>query len=83
MVHLILTLILLRLRPKFDVCGRIHATSFKVIVQTEELVEVSFFRPWDSSQLGKLAPINIDKRFFFNHLRSTSTEILHYKDHHT
>lgn len=41
----------------------IKATIFKVIVETEEQVEVSFSRPWDPSHLGKLAPINIDKRF--------------------
>ncbi|KAI7741688.1 hypothetical protein M8C21_007229 [Ambrosia artemisiifolia] len=41
----------------------INATSFKVVVETEEQVEVSFSRPWDPSLKGKLAPINIDKRF--------------------
>ncbi|KAJ9545406.1 hypothetical protein OSB04_025113 [Centaurea solstitialis] len=41
----------------------IKATSFKVIVETEEQVEVSFSRPWDPSLLDKLAPINIDLRF--------------------
>ncbi|KAI3725621.1 hypothetical protein L1987_65412 [Smallanthus sonchifolius] len=41
----------------------INATSFKVIVETEEQVELSFSRPWDPSLKGKLAPINIDKRF--------------------
>lgn len=41
----------------------IKATSFKVIVETEEQVEVSFSRPWDPSLLDKLAPINIDMRF--------------------
>ncbi|KAB5568800.1 hypothetical protein DKX38_002593 [Salix brachista] len=44
----------------FDV---IRGTSFKVIVETEEQVEVSFTRTWDSSQEGKLVPLNIDKRF--------------------
>ncbi|KAK1395986.1 Rhamnogalacturonan endolyase [Heracleum sosnowskyi] len=39
------------------------ATNFNVIVETEDQVEVSFSRPWDPSLLGKLAPINIDKRF--------------------
>lgn len=43
---------------------RINATSFKVIVETEEQVEVSFSRPWDPSLKGKLAPINIDLRLF-------------------
>ncbi|KAI3508960.1 hypothetical protein L1887_23983 [Cichorium endivia] len=41
----------------------IKATNFKVIVETEEHVEVSFCRPWDPSLRGKVAPINIDKRF--------------------
>lgn len=39
------------------------ATHFNVIVETEDQVEVSFSRPWNPSLLGKLAPINIDKRF--------------------
>ncbi|KAI7734929.1 hypothetical protein M8C21_010365 [Ambrosia artemisiifolia] len=43
----------------------INATSFKVVVETEEQVEVSFSRPWDPSLKGKLAPINIDKRFHY------------------
>nr|XP_043614244.1 probable rhamnogalacturonate lyase B isoform X2 [Erigeron canadensis] len=41
----------------------ISATSYKVIVETEEQVELSFSRPWDPCLRGKLAPINIDKRF--------------------
>nr|GEV34489.1 rhamnogalacturonate lyase family protein [Tanacetum cinerariifolium] len=41
----------------------INATCFKVIVETKEQVEVSFYRPWDPSLRGKVAPINIDKRF--------------------
>lgn len=41
----------------------IKATNFKVIVETEEQVEVSFSRPWDPSYEGKLCPLNIDKRF--------------------
>ncbi|KAL1828902.1 hypothetical protein ACET3Z_007314 [Daucus carota] len=46
------------------------ATNFNVIVETEDQVEVSFSRPWDPSLLGKLAPINIDKRFLL--LRGSS-----------
>ncbi|KAJ8440089.1 hypothetical protein Cgig2_025288 [Carnegiea gigantea] len=42
---------------------RIIATSFKVIVEDEEMVEVSFTRTWDASLEGKLVPLNIDKRF--------------------
>ncbi|KAL0352438.1 UNVERIFIED_CONTAM: hypothetical protein Scaly_1632500 [Sesamum calycinum] len=41
----------------------IRATSFKVIKETEDQVEVSFSRPWDPSLQGKLVPLNIDKRF--------------------
>ncbi|MFS7913229.1 putative rhamnogalacturonate lyase [Helianthus anomalus] len=41
----------------------IKSTSFKVIVETEELVEVSFSRPWDPSLKGKFVPLNIDKRY--------------------
>ncbi|KAL3830381.1 hypothetical protein ACJIZ3_019183 [Penstemon smallii] len=41
----------------------IKATKFEVVMETEEQVEVSFSRPWDPSLQGKLAPINIDKRF--------------------
>ncbi|KAL8096326.1 hypothetical protein AgCh_037332 [Apium graveolens] len=41
----------------------IKGTTFKVIVETDEQVEVSFSRPWDPSLQGKLVPLNIDKRF--------------------
>ncbi|KAJ4701498.1 Rhamnogalacturonate lyase family protein [Melia azedarach] len=44
----------------FDV---IQGTSFNVIVENEDQVEISFTRTWDSSQEGKLVPLNIDKRF--------------------
>ncbi|GLT60573.1 hypothetical protein SLA2020_333340 [Shorea laevis] len=44
----------------FDV---IRGTIFKVIVESEEQVELSFTRMWDSSQQDKLVPLNIDKRF--------------------
>uniref|UniRef100_A0A2N9FNC3 peptidylprolyl isomerase n=1 Tax=Fagus sylvatica TaxID=28930 RepID=A0A2N9FNC3_FAGSY len=40
-----------------------EATNFKVIVENEEQVELSFTRTWDSSREGKLVPLNIDKRF--------------------
>ncbi|KAL5559926.1 hypothetical protein UlMin_036137 [Ulmus minor] len=42
---------------------RIVGTKFKVIVQNEEQVEISFTINWNTSQEGKLAPLNIDKRF--------------------
>ncbi|CAN1159366.1 Rhamnogalacturonate lyase [Linum perenne] len=48
----------------FDV---IKGTSFEVITETEEQVEVSFKREWDPSQQGgkqqQVVPLNIDKRF--------------------
>ncbi|OWM67696.1 hypothetical protein CDL15_Pgr019197 [Punica granatum] len=45
---------------KFDV---IEGTSFEVVVEYEDQVEISFKRTWDSSQEGKMVPLNIDKRF--------------------
>ncbi|KAM4087241.1 hypothetical protein ACJW30_10G163100 [Castanea mollissima] len=51
----------------FDV---IKGTTFKVIVQTEEQVELSFTRTWDPSLGSKLVPLNIDKRFIM--LRGSS-----------
>uniref|UniRef100_A0A7N0UY57 rhamnogalacturonan endolyase n=1 Tax=Kalanchoe fedtschenkoi TaxID=63787 RepID=A0A7N0UY57_KALFE len=51
----------------FDV---IRGTTFEVIVETEEQVEISFKRTWDQSQEGKLVPLNIDKRFIM--LRGSS-----------
>ncbi|KAI3460079.1 hypothetical protein Pfo_016742 [Paulownia fortunei] len=48
----------------------IHATNFEVVVETEEQVELSFSRTWDTSLQGKLAPLNIDKRFIM--LRGSS-----------
>ncbi|KAL5559923.1 hypothetical protein UlMin_036134 [Ulmus minor] len=41
----------------------IQGTEFKIIVQNEEQVEISFTTNWDTSQEGKFAPLNIDKRF--------------------
>ncbi|XP_027356036.1 uncharacterized protein LOC113865571 isoform X3 [Abrus precatorius] len=51
----------------FDV---IKGTCFKVIVQNEEQVELSFTRMWDPSLEGKFVPLNIDKRFIM--LRGSS-----------
>ncbi|KAL5559919.1 hypothetical protein UlMin_036130 [Ulmus minor] len=51
----------------FDV---IQGTSYKVIVYTEEQVELSFTRTWDRSLEGKFVPLNIDKRFIL--LRGSS-----------
>ncbi|CAN6987231.1 hypothetical protein IGI04_001417 [Brassica rapa subsp. trilocularis] len=42
---------------------RIKGTSFEVVVENEELVEISFTRKWDSSLQDHIAPINVDKRF--------------------
>ncbi|KAL3504973.1 hypothetical protein ACH5RR_034814 [Cinchona calisaya] len=50
-------------RGKAGVFEVIKATEFKIIQETEEQVELSFSRPWDPSLQGKLAPMNIDKRF--------------------
>ncbi|CAN6720439.1 unnamed protein product [Malus baccata var. baccata] len=51
----------------FDV---IKGTKFKVRVENEEQVEISFTRKWNPSQEGKLVPLNIDKRFIM--LRNSS-----------
>ncbi|CAI0464064.1 unnamed protein product [Linum tenue] len=42
---------------------RISGTSFSVIVENEEQVEVSFKRTWDPSLEGQLPSLIIDKRF--------------------
>lgn len=44
----------------FDV---IKGSTFKVILEDEDQVELSFTRTWDASMEGKLVPLNIDKRF--------------------
>ncbi|XP_042990966.1 probable rhamnogalacturonate lyase B isoform X2 [Carya illinoinensis] len=41
----------------------IKGTSFRVVVEKEEQVEISFTRLWYPSLQGKLVPLNIDKRF--------------------
>ncbi|GMH14085.1 hypothetical protein Nepgr_015926 [Nepenthes gracilis] len=46
------------------------STSKLVILNTEKQVEVSFTRTWNSSFIGKLPPLNIDKRFIM--LRGSS-----------
>ncbi|KAJ8762529.1 hypothetical protein K2173_007968 [Erythroxylum novogranatense] len=51
----------------FDV---ILGTSFTIIVENEEQIELSFKRMWDSSLEGKYIPLNIDKRFIL--LRGSS-----------
>ncbi|KAK9067820.1 hypothetical protein SSX86_011931 [Deinandra increscens subsp. villosa] len=42
---------------------RIEGTSCEVIVETEDQVELSFLRTWDSTLEGKHVPLKIDKRF--------------------
>jgi len=42
-----------------------EATNLTVIVENEEQVELSFTRTWNVSFVGKLPPLNIDKRFFY------------------
>ncbi|CAN6584240.1 unnamed protein product [Malus baccata var. baccata] len=51
----------------FDV---IKGTKFKVRVENEEQVEISFTRKWNPSQKGEVVPLNIDKRFIM--LRNSS-----------
>jgi len=40
-------------------------TSFNVVSENEEQVEISFTRKWNPSLKGKRAPLNIDKRYPF------------------
>lgn len=49
---------------------RVVGTSFNVIMETEEQVEISFTRTWNPSLTGKLSPLNIDKRYVM--LRNSS-----------
>ncbi|CAJ2643126.1 unnamed protein product [Trifolium pratense] len=51
----------------FDV---IKGSTFKVILEDEDQVEISFTRNWDASMEGKMVPLNIDKRFIM--LRGSS-----------
>ncbi|XP_010530574.2 PREDICTED: uncharacterized protein LOC104807150 isoform X3 [Tarenaya hassleriana] len=48
----------------------ISGTSFEVVAENEEQVEISFSRKWDTSLQGKIVPINIDKRYIM--LRDSS-----------
>ncbi|XP_049349502.1 rhamnogalacturonate lyase B-like isoform X1 [Solanum verrucosum] len=45
---------------KFD---SLICTTYKVILQTNDQIELSFSREWDVSLQNKLIPLNIDKRF--------------------
>ncbi|KAL7617886.1 hypothetical protein Lser_V15G00035 [Lactuca serriola] len=49
---------------------RIAGTSCEVVIETEDQVELSFSRTWDSSDEGKLVPLKIDKRYIL--LRGSS-----------
>lgn len=51
----------------FDV---FEGTTFRVIVENEEQVEISFTRTWDPSLEGKFVSLNLDKRFIM--LRNSS-----------
>lgn len=42
---------------------RITGTSFKIIVENEKQMELSFTRTWDPSVQGEHAPLYIDKRY--------------------
>ncbi|KAI4389481.1 hypothetical protein MLD38_001703 [Melastoma candidum] len=45
------------------ISDNMKATSFRVVVENEEQVELSFVRQYDNSQEGKMVPLNIDMRF--------------------
>ncbi|PHT50866.1 hypothetical protein CQW23_10613 [Capsicum baccatum] len=47
-------------KGKFE---RLKCTTYKVILETDDQIELSFSRTWDVSLQGKLIPLNIDKRF--------------------
>ncbi|CAL0319286.1 unnamed protein product [Lupinus luteus] len=49
---------------------RMETTNLEVVVENEEQVELSFTRIWNASLEGKIAPLNIDKRFIL--LRGSS-----------
>ncbi|XP_071722409.1 uncharacterized protein [Rutidosis leptorrhynchoides] len=49
---------------------KFKGTSFQVIVENEDQVEISFVRTWDSSLEGSFASLNLDKRFIM--LRNSS-----------
>ncbi|KAJ8533206.1 hypothetical protein K7X08_016095 [Anisodus acutangulus] len=41
----------------------LKGTTYKVISETDDQIELSFSRTWDFSLHGKLCPLNIEKRF--------------------
>ncbi|PHT50864.1 hypothetical protein CQW23_10611 [Capsicum baccatum] len=42
---------------------RVICTNYKVILETDDQIELSFSRTWDVSLQDELIPLNIDKRF--------------------
>ncbi|KAJ6685718.1 hypothetical protein OIU79_015690 [Salix purpurea] len=42
---------------------RLEGTNLTVVVETEEKVEISFTRMWNSSLQAKVVPLNFDKRY--------------------
>ncbi|URD72290.1 Rhamnogalacturonate lyase [Musa troglodytarum] len=49
--------------PDSGIFDIVHGTEFEVVQQDANQVEVSSRTQWDPSHRGKLAPLNIDKRF--------------------
>ncbi|KAL3630146.1 hypothetical protein CASFOL_023130 [Castilleja foliolosa] len=47
--------------PQHDIVDKLVGTSFNVVMEDENQVEISFLRKWSSSKTG--LPLNIDKRF--------------------
>ena len=47
---------------QFRLIYRIEATDFKVIVQNDEQIELSFSRTYNSSSGDDVVPLNVDKR---------------------
>lgn len=41
---------------------RLEGTNFRVIVETEDQIEVSFMKTWKSFLGDNVVPLNIDKR---------------------
>lgn len=42
---------------------RLEGTNMTLVVQNEDMVELSFTRTWDPSLQGKVVPLNFDKRY--------------------
>jgi rhamnogalacturonan endolyase len=48
----------------FIVLRRLDGTNLTVVAESEEKVEISFTRMWNSSLEAKVVPLNFDKRYF-------------------